>query len=65
MGSKIVVAIPTVIDIKIITMDRMMDILYFDMEKNMFIRECIELMHNFFRRGKYISYTKSIISILL
>ena len=39
---------PTVVTNKIITMDRMIDILYFDMEKNMFTRECIELIHKFF-----------------
>ena len=48
MGSKIVGDIPTVVANKIITRDRMIDILYFDMEKNMFTRECIELIHKFF-----------------
>ena len=48
MGSKIVGAIPTVVANKIITRDRMIDILYFDMEKNMLTRECIELIHKFF-----------------
>ncbi len=39
---------PTVVTNKIITMDRMIDILYFDMEKNMFTRECIKLIDKFF-----------------
>lgn len=51
MGSKIVGAIPTVVSNKIITRDRMIDILYFDMEKNILTRECIELIHKFFSLG--------------
>ena len=51
MGSKIVGAIPTVVANKIITRDRMIDILYFDMEKNILTRECIELIHKFFSLG--------------
>ena len=48
MGSKIVGDIPTVVANKIITRDRMIDILYFDLEKNMVTRDCIELIHKFF-----------------
>ena len=51
MGSKIVGAIPTEVANKIITRDRMIDILYFDMEKNMLTRECIKLIHKFFSQG--------------
>ena len=48
MESKIVGVIPTVVANKIITRDKMIDILYFDMEKNMFTIACIELIHKFF-----------------
>jgi hypothetical protein len=39
MGSKIVCDIPTVVGNKIITRDRMIDILYFDLEKNIVTRK--------------------------
>lgn len=65
MGSKIVGAIPTVVANKIITRDRMIDILYFDMEKNMLTRECIELIHKFFSQGDFISHTKCFLSIFI
>ena len=65
MGSKIVSAIPTVVANKIITRDRMIDILYFDMEKNMLTRECIELIHKFFSQGDLISYTKCFLSMFI
>ena len=65
MGSKIVSAIPTEVANKIITRDRMIDILYFDMEKNMLTRECIELIHKFFSQGDLISYPKCFLSMFI
>ena len=56
---------PTVVTNKIITMDRMIDILYFDMEKNMFTRECIKLIHKFFLQGDLISYPKCFLPMFI
>lgn len=39
MGSKIICDIPTVVGNKITTSDRMIDILYFDLEKNIVTRD--------------------------
>jgi len=48
MKSKIGDDIPTVVVAnKIITRDRMIDILYFDLEKNMITRVFIKLIHKF------------------
>ena len=65
MGSKIVSAIPTEVANKIITRDRMIDILYFDMEKNILTRGCIELIHKFFSQGDLISYPKCFLSMFI
>ena len=48
MESKIVGDVPNVVANKIITRKMLIDILYFDLKKNILTRECIELIHKFF-----------------